>query len=145
MVDVGEKPVTKRRAVARGRVRTTDEVLERIAAGTMAKGDVLATARVAGIMAAKGTPQILPLCHPLLLTHVRVDLAVDRDAGCVRVEAACETTHHTGAEMEALCAVMAAALCVHDMCKMLDPAMVVDDVCLVEKSGGKSGDWTRPA
>ena len=76
---------------------------------------------------------------------MRVDLAVDRDAGCVRVEAACETTHHTGVEMEALCAVMAAALCVHDMCKMLDPAMVVDDVCLVEKSGGKSGDWTRPA
>lgn len=145
MVDIGDKPVTRRRAVARGRVVASAEVLDRIEQGTVPKGDVLATARIAGIMAAKGTPQILPLCHPLLLTHVRVDLAVDRAAGCVHVEAACETTHHTGVEMEALCAVMAAGLCVHDMCKMLDPAIVVDGVCLHEKSGGKSGDWRRPA
>ena len=144
MVDVGSKPVTRRRAVARARVVTTDEVLARIEAGTLEKGDVLATARVAGIMAAKNTPQILPLCHPLLLSHVAVDLAVDRASGCVRVEAACETTHTTGVEMEALCAVAAAALCVHDMTKMLDPAQTIDGIALVEKDGGKSGLWRRP-
>jgi cyclic pyranopterin phosphate synthase len=143
MIDVGAKDVTRRRAVARARVRTTDEVLGRLEAGTVPKGDVLGTARVAGIMAAKNTPDILPLCHPLLLTHVRVDLAVDRAGGCVRVETACETDHRTGVEMEALCAAAAAALCVHDMCKGLDPAIVVDDLCVVEKSGGKTGDWQR--
>jgi cyclic pyranopterin phosphate synthase len=144
MIDVGGKPVTHRRAEARAVVRTTDEVLERLLAGTVPKGDVLATARVAGIMAAKSTPQILPLCHPLLLSHVAVDLDVDRDGGCVRVRAAAETTHQTGVEMEALCAAAAAALCVHDMCKALDPALVIDDLCLVAKQGGKSGDWRRP-
>jgi cyclic pyranopterin phosphate synthase len=145
MIDVGGKPVTHRRAEARAVVRTSAEVLERLAAGTVPKGDVLATARVAGIMAAKSTPQILPLCHPLLLTHVAVDLELDPAAGGVRIATAAETTHHTGVEMEALCAAAAAALCVHDMCKSLDPAMTIDDVCLVRKSGGKSGDWERPA
>lgn len=144
MIDVGSKPVTHRRAEARAVIRTTDEVLGRLEAGTMPKGDVIATARVAGIMAAKNTPQILPLCHPLLLTHVAVDLVIDRPAGCVRVATAAETTHNTGVEMEALCAAAAAALCVHDMCKGLDPALVVDDICLVSKSGGKTGDWQRP-
>jgi cyclic pyranopterin phosphate synthase len=144
MIDVGAKDVTRRRAVARAVVRTSDEVLERLEAGTVPKGDVLGTARVAGIMAAKNTPDILPLCHPLLLTHVRVDLTVDRPAGCVRVETACETEHRTGVEMEALCAAAAAALCVHDMCKGLDPAIVVDDLCVVAKEGGKTGDWRRP-
>jgi cyclic pyranopterin phosphate synthase len=110
----------------------------------MPKGDVFATARVAGIMAAKSTPAILPLCHPLLLSHVDVDLDIDDAAGCVRVAAACETTHGTGVEMEALCAATVAALCVHDMCKGLDPTMVIGDVCLVEKSGGRSGHWRRP-
>ena len=145
MIDVGDKPTTRRRAVARARVQIADEVLARLEDGTMPKGDVLATARVAGIMAAKSTPQILPLCHPLLLTHVSVDLEIDRTAGYVRVTTAAETTHQTGVEMEALCAAAAAALCVHDMCKSLDPAMVIDDICLVSKSGGKSGDWERPA
>ena len=143
MIDVGAKEVTRRRAVARALVRTTDEVLERLEAGTVPKGDVIATARVAGIMAAKNTPDILPLCHPLLLTHVRIELEVDRPAGCVRVRAACETEHRTGVEMEALCAAAAAALCVHDMCKGLDPAIVVDDLCVEEKAGGKTGDWGR--
>jgi cyclic pyranopterin phosphate synthase len=145
MIDVGDKPTTRRRAEARAVVRVADEVLARLEAGTMPKGDVLATARVAGIMAAKSTPQILPLCHPLLLTHVAVDLESARATGCVRVATAAETTHQTGVEMEALCAAAAAALCVHDMCKSLDPAMTIDDVCLVRKSGGKSGDWERPA
>jgi cyclic pyranopterin phosphate synthase len=143
MIDVGAKDVTRRRAVARAVVRASAEVLERLEAGTVPKGDVFATARVAGIMAAKNTPDILPLCHPLLLTHVRVELAVDRAAGCVRIETACETDHKTGVEMEALCAAAAAALCVHDMCKGLDPAIVVDGLCVVEKAGGKTGDWRR--
>jgi cyclic pyranopterin phosphate synthase len=125
-------------------VRTSDEVLERLERGTVPKGDVFATARVAGIMAAKGTPQILPLCHPLLLSHVQVDLVADRSEGCVRIEAACETTHGTGVEMEALCAAAAAALCVHDMCKGLDPALVIDGLRLLEKSGGRSGEWRHP-
>ena len=145
MIDVGAKPVTDRRAVARARVTVADAVLARLEAGTMPKGDVVATARVAGIMAAKSTPQILPLCHPLLLTHVSVDLVLDPAAGCVRIATAAETTHQTGVEMEALCAAAAAALCVYDMCKSLDAAMTIDDVCLVRKSGGKSGDWERPA
>jgi cyclic pyranopterin monophosphate synthase len=144
MVDVGPKPETERAATARAVVRTTTEVAARIAAGTIPKGDVLATARIAGIMAAKNTPQILPLCHPLLLTNVVVDLAVDAAAGTVSVRASAETRHRTGVEMEALCAAAAAALCVHDMCKALDPAMVIDDLCLEEKSGGKSGRWRRP-
>ncbi len=145
MIDIGEKPVTRRRAVARSRVDVSAIVRQRLRAGTIPKGDVLATARVAGIMAAKSTPSILPLCHPLLLSHVEVDLDIDDEAGCVRIEAACETTHGTGVEMEALCAATVAALCVHDMCKGLDPAMVIGDVCLVEKTGGRSGHWRRPA
>jgi cyclic pyranopterin phosphate synthase len=143
MIDVGGKAVTNRRAEARATVRTTDEVLGRLEAGTMPKGDVVATARVAGIMAAKNTPQILPLCHPLLLTHVAVDLVIDRPAGCVRVTTVAETTHQTGVEMEALCAAAAAALCVHDMCKGIDAEIVIDGICLVAKTGGKSGDWRR--
>lgn len=142
MVDVGDKPVTRRRAVAEVTVRASREVIDRIRAGTVAKGDVLATARVAGIMAAKGTPQILPLCHPLLLSHVAVDLEVRDDD--LRIEAAAETTAQTGVEMEALCAAAAAALCVHDMCKALDPEIVIDGLRLLEKSGGKSGHWVRP-
>lgn len=144
MIDVGDKTATRRRATARATVRTTDEVLGHIEAGTLPKGDVLATARVAGIMAAKSTPQILPLCHPLLLSHVRVELEPDRAAGVIEVRATCETTHLTGVEMEALCAAAAAAMCVHDMCKGLDPALVIDGLCVVEKSGGKTGDWHRP-
>ena len=143
MIDVSEKPVTRRRAEARACVHTTGIVVERLEAGTMPKGDVLATARVAGIMAAKNTPQILPLCHPLLLTHVSVDLEIDVPGCCVRVRTVAETTHQTGVEMEALCAAAAAALCVHDMCKGIDPEIVIDDICLVAKTGGKSGDWRR--
>jgi cyclic pyranopterin phosphate synthase len=144
MIDVGGKAATDRRAEARALVRTTDEVLARIADGTVPKGDVLATARVAGIMAAKRTPELLPLCHPLLLSHVAVDLVVDRGAGHVEVIATAATTHQTGVEMEALCAAAAAALCVHDMCKGLDPTIVIDGLCLHRKTGGKSGDWRRP-
>ncbi len=144
MIDIGSKSATRRRAVAQARIDVSPEVRARLLAGTIPKGDVFATARVAGIMAAKNTPTILPLCHPLLLSHVEVELRVDDAAGAVRLEATCETTHATGVEMEALCAVTAAALCVHDMCKGLDPAMVIGDVRLVEKTGGRSGHWRRP-
>ena len=144
MIDVGEKPVTRRRAVARAEVRMSGEALAKIEEGRVAKGDVLATARVAGIAAAKRTPDLLPLCHPLLLDHVRVDLAVDRAAGCVRVEAECAVEGRTGVEMEALVSATAAALCVHDMLKSTDPTIRIDGVALWEKDGGKSGHWRRP-
>lgn len=143
MIDVGEKAVTRRRALARAEVRMSDEALAKIEEGTVAKGDVLATARVAGIAAAKRTPDLLPLCHPLMLDHVRVDLAVDRAAGCVRVEAECALSGRTGVEMEALVAATAAALCVHDMLKSTDPEISIDGVALWEKDGGKSGAWRR--
>ena len=141
MVDVGEKPVTQRRAVARGRVALPGHVRERIAAGTLPKGDVLAAARLAGIMAAKRTPDIVPLCHPLALTMVEVEPVLDEQG--VTVTAAAETTAQTGVEMEALTAVAAAALTVYDMTKGLDPNSSIDEIMLVEKSGGKSGDWRR--
>ena len=110
MIDVGDKPITRRRALARAEVHMTDEALAKIEDGKVAKGDVLATARVAGIAAAKRTPDLLPLCHPMLLDHVRVDLSVDRAAGCVRVEAECAVEGRTGVEMEALVSASAAAL-----------------------------------
>ena len=142
MIDVGGKPATRRRAVARGHVALPGHVRERIAAGTLPKGDVLAAARLAGIMAAKRTPDIVPLCHPLALTMVEVEPVLD-DEG-VTVTAAAETTAQTGVEMEALTAVLAAALTVYDMTKGLDPAITIDHACLLEKDGGKSGHWRRP-
>ena len=142
MIDVGGKPATRRRAVARGRVALPAHVRERIAAGTLPKGDVLAVARVAGIMAAKRTPDIVPLCHPLPLTLVEVDPGARRAEG-VTVTAAAETTAQTGVEMEALTAAAAAALTVYDMTKGLDPNSSIEQVVLIEKSGGKSGDWHR--
>jgi cyclic pyranopterin phosphate synthase len=133
MIDVGSKPVTRRRAVARADVRLPPAVRERVAAGTLPKGDVLAVARVAGIMAAKRTPDIVPLCHPLPLSAVEVDPVLT------------EATAQTGVEMEALAAALAAALTVYDMTKGLDPAISIERAYLVEKSGGKSGHWRRPA
>jgi len=144
MIDVGGKEATRRRALARAEVHMSDEALAKIEDGTVAKGDVLATARVAGIAASKKTPDLLPLCHPLLLDYVRVDLAVDRPAGCVRVEAECAVVGRTGVEMEALVSVSAAALCVHDMLKSTDPTIRIDGIALWEKDGGKSGAWRRP-
>jgi cyclic pyranopterin phosphate synthase len=142
MIDVGDKPVTRRRAVARARVTMPPAVAERIAAGTLPKGDVLAVARVAGIMAAKRTPDIVPLCHPLPLS--RVDVTPELDADGVTIVAAAETTAQTGVEMEALTAALAAALTVYDMTKGLDPAISIENAHLVEKEGGKSGHWRRP-
>jgi cyclic pyranopterin phosphate synthase len=144
MVDVGGKPATGRRAVARGFVRMGAEALEALESSRLAKGDALAVARVAGIQAAKRTADWIPLCHPLALTHVRVDLTPNRDRGGVLIEAEVHTIGPTGVEMEALTAVSAAALTIYDMAKALDRGMSIEQVELVEKSGGRSGDWVRP-
>ncbi|MEM8597574.1 MAG: cyclic pyranopterin monophosphate synthase MoaC [Pseudomonadota bacterium] len=140
MVDVGDKPATKRRATAAGAVRMAPETLTMIVEGRAKKGDVLSVARLAGIMAAKRTSDLIPLCHPLMLTKVAVDLRPappDR----VEIEATVELTGQTGVEMEALTAVSVAGLTVYDMVKAVDRGMVIEAVRLIEKSGGKSGDW----
>ena len=143
MVDVGAKEVTQRRAVARARVTMQEETAQALADGTVAKGDVLAVARVAGIQAAKRTSELIPLCHPLMLSSVQVDLTPG--PSWVDIEATAETMDRTGVEMEALTACSVAALTVYDMCKARDRAMQVEALGLVEKSGGRSGDWHRPA
>ncbi len=141
MVDVGDKAATRRRAVARSVVKMEPSTAAAIADGEVKKGDVLAVARIAGIQAAKRTADIIPLCHPLLLSKVSVDLSVGESS--VTIEAAVETTGPTGVEMEALHACTAAALTIYDMCKALDRAMVITDVMLMEKSGGRSGTFQR--
>ncbi len=145
MVDISAKAETAREAVATGIVRMRAETLARIRSGTMEKGDVLAVAQVAGIMAAKQTPQIIPMCHTLLLTGVDIafDLREEAGAGVVGIEATVRTVGKTGAEMEALTAVSIAALTIYDMCKAIDREMTISDVQLARKSGGKSGDFTR--
>ena len=142
MGDVGGKEVTQRRAVARARVTMQEETALALADGTVAKGDVLAVARVAGIQAAKRTSELIPLCHPLMLSSVQVDLTPG--PSWVDIEATAETVDRTGVEMEALTACSVAALTVYDMCKARDRAMQVEALGLVEKSGGRSGDWHRP-
>jgi cyclic pyranopterin phosphate synthase len=144
MIDVGAKPVTRRGARARATVRLAPQVLERVAGGTLPKGDALAVCRVAAIMGAKRTPDLVPLCHPIGLTHVGVEVDLDPAAGCVRIDVQCETDDRTGVEMEALTGASAAALCLYDMTKGLDPAGAIESVLLLEKHGGKSGDWRRP-
>ena len=143
MVDVGAKEVTQGRAVARARVTMQEETAQALADGTVAKGDVLAVARVAGIQAAKRTSELIPLCHPLMLSSVQVDLTPG--PSWVDIEATAETVGRTGVEMEALTACSVAALTIYDMCKARDRAMQVEALGLVEKSGGRSGDWHRPA
>jgi cyclic pyranopterin phosphate synthase len=140
MVDVSEKSETRREATARGRVLMQPSTLAAIETGQVVKGDVLATAQVAATMAAKRTWEIIPLCHPLLLTGVSVSFRLDHDASAVEISATVKTTAKTGVEMEALTAVSAAALTVYDMCKALDPAMRIADIRLTRKSGGKSGE-----
>jgi len=145
MVDVGEKPDTRRVAVARGKVLMRPETLALIADGQVPKGDTLAVARVAGILAAKQAAALIPLCHTLQLTHATVDfdLCGDQDPAAVEIEAQVDTVGKTGAEMEALTAVAVAALTIYDMCKATDRGMRITDVHLARKSGGKSGEW-RP-
>lgn len=139
MVDVGAKPVTARQATATGRITMSEEALSAIRDGLVKKGDVLAVARVAGIMATKRTAELIPLCHPLPLTRVSVDFAFEEGAICATATAA--TTGQTGVEMEALTAVNVALLTVYDMAKAIDRGMVIDGVRLIAKSGGKSGEW----
>jgi cyclic pyranopterin phosphate synthase len=139
MVDVGGKAVTAREATACGRITMSDEALTAIRDGLVKKGDVLAVARVAGIMAAKRTSDLIPLCHPLPLTRVVLDLVIEDDG--IAATATCATDGKTGIEMEALTAVSVALLTVYDMAKALDRGMVIGGVRLLAKSGGKSGDW----
>jgi cyclic pyranopterin phosphate synthase len=144
MIDVGGKPVTQRTARASARLRARPATVERIRAGSLDKGDAVATARVAGIMAAKRTSDIVPLCHPLPLESVEVAVSFP-DATTVLVETLVRTTARTGVEMEALVAASAAALTVYDMCKSIDPEMAVESIRLEEKTGGVTGDYVRGA
>ena len=139
MVDVAAKPVTHREAVATGRIAMSAEAAAAIRDGAVAKGDVLAVARVAGIMAAKKTAELIPLCHPLPLTRVTIDLALDDTS--VTATATCTTEAKTGVEMEALTAVQVGLLTIYDMCKAIDRGMTIQGVRVLEKHGGKSGDW----
>lgn len=144
MVDIGGKTDTHRSAVATGVIRMKPETLAMVEAGTAQKGDVLGIARIAAIMAAKRTSELVPLCHPLALTRVAVDFAVDRDACDVCCTAQVECAGRTGVEMEALVAVQIGLLTIYDMCKAVDRGMVMSDIRVTEKRGGKSGDWTAP-
>lgn len=143
MVNVGDKPSTHRICIAAGEVRMRAQTLTRITDGEVGKGDVLATARLAGIQAAKRTSEWIPLAHPLPLDALNIDFEAVAEKGILRVRARAEAHWRTGVEMEALVAVSAAALTVYDMCKAIDRGMTIGGVCLLEKSGGKSGNWTR--
>lgn len=143
MVDVGDKAITRRTAVAEGWIIMQPATLERIVAGQHAKGDVLGVARLAGIMGAKRTADLIPLCHPLALTRIEVNLQVVPERCAVRCEATVETLGRTGVEMEALTAVQIALLTVYDMCKAVDRGMTLTDIQLLEKAGGQSGFWRR--
>ncbi len=143
MVDVGDKAVTQRLAVAIGAVRMAPATLALIAEGGHKKGDVLTIARIAGIQAAKQCSQLIPLCHPLMLSSVQVELALDAAESRVTIEARCRVSGQTGVEMEALTAVSVAALTVYDMCKAVDKHMVIESICLQEKQGGRSGHFQR--
>ncbi len=144
MVDISDKPATKRRAVAEGYIDMQAATLELILTGGHKKGDVLGIARIAGIMASKKTAELIPLCHPIHLTKVELDLIPQPETSCVRCVAVVETTAPTGVEMEALTAVQIALLTIYDMCKGVDRSMTLHTIRLLEKSGGRSGLWQRP-
>ena len=143
MVDVGDKPPTDRRAVARAVVRMSADTARAVAAGDAPKGDVLGVARIAGIQAAKRTGELIPLCHPIGLDHVDVDAQLDADAGTVTLTATAGVTARTGVEMEAMTAAAIAALTVYDMVKGLERGVTIEAVQLLSKSGGRSGEWVR--
>jgi len=143
MVDVGAKAVTKRTAVAEGQINMLDSTFELIQQGGHKKGDVLGIARIAGIMAAKKTSDLIPLCHPLALTKVTIDFQLLDDEAAVQCRAQVNTSGQTGVEMEALTAVQVALLTIYDMCKAVDKGMIMTDIRLLEKAGGKSGHWVR--
>lgn len=141
MVDVSDKSVTRRTAIATGTLLVGEEILERIAEGTVEKGDVLGVARVAGIMAVKHTSDLIPMCHPLSVTKCTVDFELEKEKGIIRVFCTVKTDGKTGVEMEALTGVQITLLTIYDMCKAIDKHMVMTDIHLVEKTGGKSGDF----
>jgi len=143
MVDVSEKAHTERSATATATIIMQPQTLQMIVEGKHKKGDVMATARIAGIMAAKRTPDLIPMCHPLMITSVKVELTPDVDNSSVVINATCKTVGQTGIEIEALTAASTAALTLYDMCKAVDRGMVIEQVKLLEKLGGKSGHWLR--
>lgn len=143
MVDISGKDVTERYAAAGGLIRMSDEALRAISDGTVPKGDVLATARIAGIMAAKKTPELIPLCHQIQLSKVGIDFDICPGEGCIHCECTVKLSDRTGAEMEALCGVSVALLTIYDMCKAIDKTMEISAVTLLEKSGGKSGHYLK--
>jgi len=143
MVDVSHKEPSLRMAKAQGVIYMKEDTLEMILSHSVRKGNVLETARIAGIMAAKRTSEMIPMCHPLNLSHVQIDFFPDTEKNAVRIEAVAKITGQTGVEMEALTAVSAAALTIYDMCKSYDREMTISDICLLEKSGGKSGTYVR--
>ncbi len=144
MVDVTDKPVTDRRAVAYGEVKAAPETIRKISADEMGKGDVLTTAKIAGISAAKRTGDLIPMCHPIPLTHVEIDFTLNEDKGRIGILASAVASGKTGVEMEALTAVSVTALTIYDMCKAVDRTMEIASILLVEKQGGKSGTFKRP-
>jgi len=143
MVDVGDKPLSQRVAIARGAVRVAPNTLQLITKGGHRKGDVLSVARIAGIQAAKNCSQLIPLCHQLMLSKVDVNFELDSEESLVEIVAECKVKGQTGVEMEALTAVSVAALTIYDMCKAVDKEMLIEGICLMQKSGGKSGHYQR--
>jgi cyclic pyranopterin phosphate synthase len=141
MVDVGDKDLTKRIAIAGGEIMMQTDTLALIKQGNHKKGDVLGIARIAGIMASKKTSELVPLCHPISLTHIEIDFEIQADNNKVSCQAKAETVGQTGVEMEALCAVQNSLLTIYDMCKAVDRGMQINKVRLLEKAGGKSGQW----
>ena len=144
MVDVTHKKPTLRTAVAQGTVFMTPVTFEKITDRTVKKGNVLETARIAGIMGAKKTAELIPMCHPLNITHIRIDFCPEKTESAIKITATVNILDQTGVEMEALTAVSIAALTIYDMCKSIDRAMTISDIVLLEKSGGKSGHFKRP-
>jgi cyclic pyranopterin phosphate synthase len=144
MVDVSKKNETERVATASGRVTLSQEAYDLVKNGSMAKGDVLGVARIAGIMAAKKVDSLIPLCHPLAVTKINIDFSYNDDSRQIEIEAVVGITGKTGVEMEALTAVSITALTIYDMCKAVDKAMIISDICLKKKTGGKSGTFIRP-
>lgn len=141
MVDVGQKDLTHRVAIASGEIQMLAETLQLVAQGNHKKGDVLGIARIAGIMAAKKTADLIPLCHPLSLTHIDIEFEIDSQQNRISCQVKAETNGPTGVEMEALCATQTSLLTIYDMCKAVDRGMQINQVRLIEKSGGKSGHW----
>ena len=143
MVNVGNKDESHRVAIASGRILMQPQTLEKIRSGSHKKGDVLGVARCAGIMASKKTPELIPLCHPLALSAVEIDFTLEDDPAAVNCKSVVEVTGRTGVEIEALTVVQITLLTIYDMCKSVDRSMTITDICLLQKTGGKSGDWHR--